>query len=77
MSGFEQYDHHNARVWVRTAFKDKRAEHSLCFSCGRVTTCHVAITLFDLLVDHKVGAPVYECPEFVLIDFAKPHSTAE
>ena len=67
---FEQYVHHNERVWVRSDLKGQHREHCLCYSChgfhpGTARNCTLAQELYEFDVKHGVTTPVWECPLFV------------
>lgn len=65
----EQYNHHGADVWVRSALKGLHREHCLCFACSKLKigspdNCQVAQKLYKLCVEHNLVTPVWECPSF-------------
>ena len=67
---FEQYTHHNAKVWVRSDLKGRHREHCLCYKCkrfdpvNRSNNCRIASKLFELAVEFNLTTPVFECPAF-------------
>lgn len=69
MTNFEQYDHHDATVWVNSDLKGKHRGHCLCFSCDRFKpgsddNCYIAKRIYANCVEFNLVTPVYECPEF-------------
>lgn len=67
---FQQYVHHNAKVWVRSDLKGLHRQHCLCFSCRRLdlenksNNCRIAAKLFELCQEFNLVTPVFECPAF-------------
>jgi hypothetical protein len=68
---YEQYEHHDAMVWVRSDLKDDHREHCLCYDCDkfkpsdRAENCAIANQVFTTCVEHNLVTPVWECPHFV------------
>jgi hypothetical protein len=67
---FEQYEHHDQTVWVRSSLRGKHRECCLCFDCrffnpeDRESNCPIANTLYAFDVLTGLTTPVFECPEF-------------
>ena len=66
---YEQYEHHGAKVWVRSDLKGKHRDHCLCHSCtkfkpGTNENCSRAAHLYTFCVLLDMTTPVWECPEF-------------
>ena len=70
MPQFEQYDHHKAKVWVRSDLKGLHRSHCLCFHCKRLdltnksNNCRIAAKLYELCCEFNLTTPVFECPAF-------------
>ena len=66
---FEQYKHHDTKVWTFAATKGKHREFCLCYSCKLFKpndryNCAIAQEVFELCVDQNLVTPVLECPWF-------------
>ena len=74
MSKFEQYEHHNALVWVRKDLRGKHTDNCLCFSCASFnpgppeTNCPKANLNYAVCLAFDMVLPVYECPDFIPSD---------
>ena len=71
----EKYEHHGKEVSVQSELKGLHREHCLCFQCdrfkiGQENNCSIAKQLYHLCVTFNLVTPVYECPEFVVIQSA-------
>jgi len=67
---YENYEHHGAKVFVRSDLKGKHSKYCMCYSCDkfkpedRKNNCKIASKLYEFCVDHDMVTPVWECPEF-------------
>lgn len=69
MQKYEQYEHHDTKVWVKPELKGKHREHCLCFDCkyfhpGKDWNCKIAKAIYANCVEFNVVTPVWECPSF-------------
>ena len=63
--GFEMYEHHGNKVYVKSSLKGKHREHCLCFNCSKFEPgCSKAKLLYNLCIELKMVTPVWECPDF-------------
>ena len=70
---FEQYEHHGVMVWVDSDLKGKHRDICLCFKCKKFSfvreeNCATANLLYALDVKLNLTTPVFECPEFEVLD---------
>jgi len=66
---YVKYTHHDQEVFVREDLKGKHRNVCLCFSCDRFKQdaperCKIAFALYNFVVEKRIVAPVWECPEF-------------
>lgn len=73
---YEQYEHYDRIVWVRSDLKGKHREHCLCWNCkhfawsnlrtpsSREENCKIANVVYSLCVRENLVLPVWECPDF-------------
>ena len=67
---YEQYNHHETRVSVRSDLKGRHGEFCLCYSCdnfkpGKKDNCTIANAIYKNCVKFNLVTPVWECPDFV------------
>jgi hypothetical protein len=69
---FEIYEHHGARVAVRSALKGTHRDLCLCYDCesfapaeeGQASGCPIANAVYENAVKYDLVSPVLECPQF-------------
>lgn len=66
---FEQYEHHDEIVYVRTDLKGKHRSYCLCHSCKKLhpnkkNNCNIAKKLFNICKEFSLVTAVFECPKF-------------